>query len=103
MNMTLKIPEWIVLVRNVSNGRRFSPSPPTKLGDLSRLGNGERNLAKPKARQGRVSGKRTSHWAGERWLLEKPLSPALSPLVPRGARGKRVELRMLTNCFRNPD
>src|ERR1035438_6876008 len=45
----------------------FSPSPPTELGDLSRLGNGERNSAKPKAREGRVSGQRASHWVGVRW------------------------------------
>ena len=42
-------------------------------GDLNRLGIGERNSAKPKARQGRASGKRASHWVRVRGSFSLPI------------------------------
>jgi D-glycero-D-manno-heptose 1,7-bisphosphate phosphatase len=66
-----------------------SPSPLSPTGDLSRLGNGERNSAKPKAREGRVSGERTSHWVGERWRLFYEIQiPSPWPSPRFAGRGK---------------
>jgi len=56
----------------------LSPSPPS--GDLSGLGNSERNLGEAKGPRGPSERARVSHWAGARWRESNPRSLSLSPL-----------------------
>ena len=71
------------VARHFRNAANDSPSP---RGDLSRLGIGERNSAEPKAREGRVSGQRASHWAGVRWRLIQIPSPSTLRSICYGGR-----------------
>src|SRR5690349_17048783 len=57
----------------------MSPSPPCKIGDLSRLGIGERNSAQAEGPTGPSERARASHWVGARWCLS--FREALFPLT----------------------
>ena len=92
--------------RGVPNCWRFSPSPPTELGErisrksscleplnpATRLFVWSSAFRRPGPRKRRTPNREFMETVGERWRLGKHLSPALFLLVPRGAREKRVRL-----------
>ena len=94
MDLPFEIKRSVAPVRNFAP--RPSHGPPPSLsasnGDLSRLGSGERNSAKPKARCGPSERARASHWAGVRCRSSDPLAaPRASPAF--GPRPSTLALR----------
>jgi DNA-directed DNA polymerase III PolC len=74
-----------------------------RVGDLSRLGGGERNLPEAKARYGSSERGRVSHWRPfarpAHWDHEPEERKCLLPLLPQGRRGLGRGGRLLAHPF----
>jgi hypothetical protein len=71
--------------------------------DLSRLESGERNLVKPKAREGRVSGRERVHFTNWHELKHAEGVMEISPVLTRsGYAGKTSPIKSLSALGREP-